>query len=351
MSKRWARWGWALALAAPVVAQAQVDLTVLDKDMAGPPARVLVLGSVHLSGMPETFKAESLDPVLDRLAAFKPDVITIESMSGEECDLAARHPAVYGLDFCPGTDAAKAATGLDVPAAIAAVKSLLEAWPEQPTPNQRRLLASRFLAANDRASALVQWLQLPMAERRTGDGLNDELVATLEKLATRNNESYQIGAQLAARLGLQRVHAVDNHTGDNVRVADEAAFGKALQAAWDTGKAELAAAEKRQQAMTKNHDMLGLYRDINRPANLAMLADLNAGTAMRWSSKEGYPQMWVGGWEIRNLRMIANIRETFRERPGARVLSIVGVSHKPWFDSWLGQLQGVEIVDAEQVLK
>jgi hypothetical protein len=351
MSKRWARWGWVLALAAPAVAQAQVDLTVLDKDMAGSPARVLVLGSVHLSGMPETFKAESLNPVLDRLAAFKPDVITIESMSGEECDLAARHPAVYGLDFCPNTDVAKAATGLDVPAAIAAVKSLLDTWPAQPTPNQRRLLASRLLAANDRASALVQWWQLPVAERRTGDGLNDELVAMLQKLATRNNESYQIGAQLAARLGLQRVYAVDNHTGDNVRVADEAAFGKALQAAWDTGKAELAAAEKRQDALTSNHDMLGLYRDINRPANLAMLADLNAGTAMRSTSKESYPQMWVGGWEIRNLRMVANIRETFRERSGARVLSIVGVSHKPWFDSWLGQLQGVEIVDAEQVLK
>jgi hypothetical protein len=340
-----------LALAVPPMAQAQVDLTVLDKGMAGPPAQVLVLGSVHLSGMPESFRAESLDPVLDRLAAFKPDIIAIESMSGEECDLAARHPAIYGTDFCPDTATAKAATGLDVPAAIAAAKSLLDAWPAQPTPSQRRLLASRFLAANDRASALVQWWQLPVNERRSGDGLNAELVAMLEKLATRNNESYQIGAQLAARLGLQRVHAVDNHTGDNVRVADEAAFGKALQAAWDTGKAELAAAEKRQDAFIKSRDMLGLYRDINRPANLAMLADLNAGTAMRFPANEGYPQMWVGGWETRNLRMIANIRETFRERPGARVLSIVGVSHKPWFDSWLGQLQGVEIVDAEQVLK
>lgn len=43
--------------------------------------------------------------------------------------------------------------------------------------------------------------------------------------------------------------------------------------------------------------------------------------------------------------------ETFRERPGARVHSIVGVSHKPRFDQWLGQLQGVEIVDAATVLK
>jgi hypothetical protein len=37
--------------------------------------------------------------------------------------------------------------------------------------------------------------------------------------------------------------------------------------------------------------------------------------------------------------------------PGARVLAVVGASHKPWFDSWLGQLQGVDIVDVEKVLK
>jgi hypothetical protein len=33
------------------------------------------------------------------------------------------------------------------------------------------------------------------------------------------------------------------------------------------------------------------------------------------------------------------------------VLSIVGASHKPWFDDWLGQLQGVNVVDAAQVLE
>lgn len=60
---------------------------------------------------------------------------------------------------------------------------------------------------------------------------------------------------------------------------------------------------------------------------------------------------YLPGWEIRNLRLVANVRETFRERPGARVLCIVGASHKPWFDNWLGQLQGVDIVNVAEVLK
>jgi len=350
MSRRWIRWAGA-ALLAPAMANAQVDLTTLDRDMTGPRAQVLVLGSVHLSELPKSFDAASLKPVIDRLATFKPEIITIEALSGEECDLAARNIAIYGADYCASTEAAKAATGLDIPTAIAEVDKTLASWPSQPTSAQRRHLASRMLAANDRASAYVQWLQLPAQERRAGDGLDEALVAALRKLETRNDESYQIGAQLAARLGLQRLHAVDNHTGDNARVADVEAFGKAVQAAWDSDRAELDAMLKREKALSDAGDMLSLYRAVNQPASLDVRARLNIVPAMRSASKERYPQMWVAGWETRNLRMVANIRESFREKPGARVLSIVGSSHKPWFDSWLGQLQGVEIVDVEQVLK
>lgn len=351
MSRQWAKWSWGLVLAMPFAAQAQVDLTVLDRDMVGPRAQVLVLGTVHLSGMPKEFDPKALDPVLDKLAAFKPDIITIEALSGEECDMAERHQAVYGPDYCASTEAAKAAIGLDVPAAIVEVNKTLKAWPAQPTPAQRRRLASLFLAANDRSSAYVQWLQLPAAERRTGDGLNDALIAMLKKAEISNNENYRIAAKLAARLGLQRLHAVDNHTGDNTDVPDVEAFGKSVQEAWNSERAELDATEKAQAELSKQKNLLPLYQHINRPQNLQMLAENNVSTAMRFPSPQHYPQIWVAGWETRNLRMVANIRAAFRERPDARVLSVVGVSHKPWFDSWLGQLSGVEIVDAERVLK
>lgn len=103
--------------------------------------------------------------------------------------------------------------------------------------------------------------------------------------------------------------------------------------------------------MKQAADLLPLYRFLNSQDSLRTHAEANIVEPMRSQSPEGYPQMWVAGWEIRNLRMVANIRETFRERPGARVLAIVGVSHKPWFDNWLGQLQGADIVDVAQVLK
>ncbi|MTV38721.1 DUF5694 domain-containing protein [Duganella radicis] len=345
------KWRLIFGLTLPLVAQAQGDLSALDRDMAGARSKVLVLGTVHLSELPKTFNPAALDGVLRRLETFKPDIITIESLPGEECDLAARQPAKYGADYCAPTDEARAATGLDLSAAIAQVHQTFKSWPSQPAPAQRRHLAALLLAANDRASAYVQWLQLPEAERRAGDGLDAVSAGKLAKMADNNNENYLIAARLAARLGLQRVHQVDNHTGDNIAVADEKAFGASVEAAWKAGGAALQAHDKRCDAMALEADLLPLYRDINLPANLLMRADGNVRAALRAASPQGYPQMWVAGWEIRNLRMVANIRETFRERPGARVLSIVGVTHKPWFDAWLGQLQGVDIVDTAEILK
>ncbi|WP_210736036.1 DUF5694 domain-containing protein [Massilia sp. Mn16-1_5] len=338
-----------LALAFPCAAQ--VDLTSLDRDMAGPRAQVAVLGTVHLREMPDGFDPAALDKLIDKLAAFKPGIVTIENENGEECDLAARHAAKYGADYCPSVEAARKATGLDAPAAMREADKLLKAWPAQPTASQRRHLAALFLASYDRASAYTQWLQLPASERRAGDGLDAALVEQLGKLAVRKDETIMIAARLAARLGLPRVHAVDNHTGDLVDVPDIKAFVREIEAAWASGGGTFEEFKKREKALGMAPDLLPLYRAVNDPQSLRALAEANIVPSMRAKSKEGYPQIWVGGWEIRNLRMVANIRETFRERPGARVLTIVGASHKPWFDSWLGQLQGVDIVDVRKLLE
>lgn len=320
--------------------------------MAGQRSQVLVLGTVHLREMGQDFKPSSLDRLLERLAGFKPEIITVEDESGEECDLALRHPAKYGEDYCKRPAEAQAATGLDIPAALAEVERTLKSWPDAPSAAQRRRLAALFLAAKESASAAAQWLQLPKSEQHAGDGLNEALVGQLQRLVERPNESIQIAAQLAARLGLQRVHPTDDHTGDNMQLDDTKAFVAELKAAWKSEGSGLL--REQQQALAplkRGDDLLPLYRFVNHPDYLRALARSNIVGPMKSSSTRRYAQMWVGGWEVRNLRMVANIRATFRERPGARVLSIVGASHKPWFDQWLGQMQGVQIVNALELLE
>jgi hypothetical protein len=65
------------------------------RSFIGPPSQVLVLGTPHLARMPDTFRPEQLAPVLDRLAAWKPQLITIEGLSGPQCEYLRRYAALH----------------------------------------------------------------------------------------------------------------------------------------------------------------------------------------------------------------------------------------------------------------
>lgn len=325
-----------------------------NKGLAGPQTEVMVLGTTHLSGLPKGFEIERLEPLLDRLAGYKPDIITIEALSGTDCDMLARYPAIYpdtADQFCASTDAARQATGFDVPAAIAEVKKALDAWPATPAPADRRHLAALFSAANDRSSALVQWLRLPEAERHAGDGLDATLVEELNQRRTRMNENYLIGAALAARLGLERVYPVDDHSSDNITATLGTDFEKSITGIWKTAGERLVEFRKKIDAPADGQSIIAWYRFLNDPSSLRTNIDADFGAALKDNVPPYYGRQYVAWWETRNLRMVANIRASFGNRPGARVLSIVGMSHKPYYDAYLGMMHEVKLVDPLGILK
>ena len=342
----------ALCLSALSASAQSVDFSEFERDIDGPRTEVLVLGSPHLSGMPDSFKAEQLEPVLARLARFKPAIITIEALSGETCDQLQRYVAIYqdaAKDYCRDTDAGKAATGLDVPAAVAEVEKTLAAWPEHPTPAHRRRRIALFAAANDRASMMVQWLQLPKAERRIGDTLDAGVLAQMEKIAQSKNENTLVGATLAARLGLQRVYAVDDHTADGISVKAGPQLGDAMQAIWaQSADAPILA---RMKALDSAGDMLATYRFYNSTEAQHDTIASDFAAALKHRSPKHDGRQYVAWWETRNLRMVANIRAAIAAQPGSRTLSIVGVSHKGYFEAYLHRMHDVRLVDAETVLQ
>ena len=107
--------------------------------IAGRPAQVLVLGSPHLSQLPQTLDPALLEPLLGSLARFAPDVITVEGLSGEDCDTLRRfkpqHDGAWD-SYCWSTDEIEKATGLTVPAATTEAARVLASWPRTPTPAQ-----------------------------------------------------------------------------------------------------------------------------------------------------------------------------------------------------------------------
>jgi hypothetical protein len=322
---------------------------------AGPPTQVLTLGSPHLSQIAATVTPDMLAPLLDKLAAFRPDVITHEGISGEQCDTLKRYPAKYpGMfdTYCWPTDDAERATGLTVPAAMAEIDKTLAAWPASPTAAQRRHLAALFIAAGDRPSAYVQWLQLPGAERTTSDGIDAALLKILTRSPKKLNETFDVAAALAARLGHTRIYAVDDHTADSVQAQAGPGFDPYMMKFWESAKSPLADEGRRIGAsMRSGADLLDYYRFNNRPETQREYITVDHRRAMTTPSPQQYGRAYFAWWEVRNLRMVANIRAAFGNRAGARVLNVVGASHKAYYDAYLDMMSDMKLVDAEEVLK
>jgi hypothetical protein len=326
---------------------------------AGRPNEVLVLGTTHLSGLPKTFDMALLAPLIDRLAAWKPTGIATEDLSGLQCDALRRYPARYAAtvkSYCYDPSKAGQAIGLDVPAANAEAERLLAAWPAQPTAAQRRRLAAVFIAAGERNSALVQWLRLPEAERHAGDSLNDEQAAFLETFKTRRNETTVIAAVLAARLGLERLWSVDDHSADTPDSSDpveQKAFEAAIMKAWDNpvSHARRAQDAKLGADLDKPDGVLNLYRAYNSAEAQMQAYGSDFGATFVEPSPQGFGRQYLGYWETRNLRMVGNIREVLGQHPGMRMLAIVGASHKGYYEAYLNQMHDVRLVSADVVLR
>lgn len=327
----------------------------------GKPTEVLVLGTMHLSETPEGFDAAVLDPLLDRLAAFKPDLIAIENLSGESVhglkayeEIYPESVTYYGARILRGAAMAEAELKLTLPEAEAEVRRTLGEWPETPTAADRRRLAALFTASGDPHSALVQWWRLPEKERVAGDGISEELVAFLNQYETRKNESHQIASRLAVRLGLERVYPTDDHHADDMMADAWEDFDVLMEdidlqsILDDPANAPLIKAGER---LSTPEEALETYRYLNSPE--AGIADVE----LQWTLMIDRPSQNLAGrkrvmsWEARNLRQIAHIREAMEHAPGGRVLVIVGSAHKPWFDAYLDMMVDVELVDALKVLE
>jgi hypothetical protein len=319
------------------------------------PNKVLVLGTHHYANFPANFSPKNLDPLMDRLQVWKPQIVMEERLSGPQCDFMRRYSTRYSDEvktYCWDTAPAYQASGLDIPAATVEIEKLLANWPTTPTPSQRRHLALVFLAGGDQTSALVQWLRLPPAERIAGDGLDKTLVEQLQSLTVMRNEGYLLAAPLAARLGLERVYSVDDHTAD-IDVADEKAYAESLKRAWNNPAT--AKRETQDAALTPHLDsgegVLAMYRSDNQPGQAALVYESDFGAVLKDQSPQQFGRQYEAYWETRNLRMAANVREVLGVTPGKRALFIVGASHKGYLDAYLNMMHDIKLEDAEAILR
>lgn len=360
-------WLAALCLALTVWAPAHAQTRPFDpRDYqnrhVGEPTQILVLGTAHLSGAPDDFDPAVLEPLLQRLASFRPDAIAIEALPGRNIDqmwaYRETYPGVasdYGGRSMALAGLTRATLNMDMPQAEAEVRRTLASWPASPTAAQRRRLAALFIAAGDPWSALVQWWKLDPSERIADASVPRLLVEQLAAYETpaRRNENHLIASRLAVRLGHERVYGMDDQGNDLPRGFEEnmEAFVEQPWFAALMQDQRLAPLREANRRLTTPDEALATYRTLNTWRAARTDADAQWLNMLNRESPGDVGRARVALWEARNLRMAANIREVAAQFPGGRVLVVVGSSHKPWLDAYLSMMSDVEVADASRALR
>lgn len=330
-----------------------LDFSGVDPELAVPPTQIMVLGTAHLSNYENDLYLDDLEPLLERLEVYAPDIITIESSPGMTCQRAKSYPrehAGYADFYCFDGRPYRAESGLSVSEGSFQARQALLAWPVTPTASQRRQLAAFFLASEEPISALVQWLRLAEVDQVADDGLGPASVEVLNRLGQSMNESSSIAARLAARRGLERVFYADDHGSFLDAEGESEAYGARLSELWSQGGDPCQSRSDSADAKLRGGDLLGAYRDYNSPAYSIRAIDCDMRLAMNDEESEQYGRKYTMAWEARNLRMVSLIIDAAATEPGGRVLSVVGATHKPYQEAYLDQMHDVKIVNTDTVL-
>jgi hypothetical protein len=201
---------------------------------------------------------------------------------------------------------------------------------------------------------VLQWRHLAPDARAAQAALPDTVATALDERLKAASETYSIGMRLAYQRGHQRLYPVDHHGSkdlllDIYRPLQKSAVVDSMRAAFERHPV-LRRADSLEQAGLRRGSLLRMYRHRNSDAVARADVDLQWRPWLRANLPDDVGRTRLALWETRNLHMVGHIRRVTSQHPGGRVLVIVGSSHKPFFDAYLRQMMGVQVVDAAAVL-
>lgn len=337
---------------------------------------VLILGTPHLSGIETPFDPSALDPLLDALVRFEPDVILVEAYAARDVERLAlvsdREPngvasqiaqARASLGVMSGR-AAQTELGLTSSQARAEADSMLTLHALSPAERHRTALL--FLAAHDVWSALLHWVQVPMPLRGETDPAQlgpryPDWTATdaLNYVAATNEtELLAIGVEVARRVGVGRVLGFDGlaeveaeaELGYFPRLRAEVASDSVYIQVQERARAFGQSIQARQESAAATGDFVGLYLYMNSDEYARSAAEVER-VWLRTEAPSGLDRARWALWETRNLEMATHLRRASAFHAGGRVLAIVGASHKQYLESVLKTLADIEVVEFSRVVQ
>jgi hypothetical protein len=178
----------------------------------------------------------------------------------------------------------------------------------------------------------------------------DEYLA--DKYTLTADERDQIGLRLAKEANLAKVYGIDFPLDLDFealfRYAQENGQGDFIQEAMGEFESQMKA--KLAAGYLEKHSIREILQDANAPQTDALGHRIYLAL-MRIGKREHYPGAeLVSRWYQRNLHIATNIAR-LSERPGERILVLIGAGHGKLLRQFLGEMPGFEVVDCLEYLK
>jgi hypothetical protein len=212
---------------------------------------------------------------------------------------------------------------------------------------KRSALILDLIAAYDDLTALVQWSYLPEDYRKDCREIPEGVRAYLENRLKSQNERISLGVALARKLGLERLHYIDDHhdkdlynriVGDLITALEAKGADKGIEE-HPFFKDSL---ERRQQAVEEK-DLYPYFRYLNSPEYGARDSEVQWDIWFKTGVESGLDRTRLALWEVRNLNMASHVRRATALIPGGRMLVIVGSAHKPFLETYLNQMADLKL--------
>jgi hypothetical protein len=316
---------------------------------------VLVLGTPHLSALEDRFEPALLESLLERLVAYAPDAIGLESIPPASlADMLSRPEfesvvAQFAAERAHWGQEMQRETGLSWQEARDSAEVLLEKDETSALSSLARQRLIRFLlAAYDDLSAVLHWSYLPEDVSGSDVVVPDSIQAWLDDQTRSANENSAIGIELARRLGLRRLLYIDDHHDKDLfldiapslieELGDNETYASVLDDPFilDT--------EAQLEEATATGDLLPFYRFINSPEYGRGDAALQWDVWLRTGLESRLDRTRLALWEVRNMNMASHIRRATATIPGGRMLVVVGNGHRQFLESYLTLMTDVRLV-------
>ena len=218
--------------------------------------------------------------------------------------------------------------------------------------SQRLELIKNLLASYDIYSAALQWGYLLPEEKKKTD-LDNKIKEELEALLNSNDENSSIGIRLAKEEKIQKLYPINDYSDKFYldKISDKLYEEMLISEVYLNSRKDILDLEtdkKLKQSLSKKN-LLPFFRHINSTEYILKSTNKNWGIYYRMFLDSGLDRARASLWEMKCLRIAANIREVSSFYPGKNILVIIDVSAKPFLEQYLKSMVDVKIKQLNEI--